>query len=177
MCQYTSPVRPPPHLSNPLTTPTQRPKPTAASQTLSGGAAQEEEEASEPAPAVEIAPNPLCVSDDLQCIYEWRAVPITDDGKRMSDDMRRITDEQGFEYASTTAGSQHNDHRQQNASSAISRGAVHLYRRKRTSGVREEDAVFATLTSQLKILALKRDIDQLQVAIASYKNKNPSSLG
>ena len=127
--------------------------------------------------AVEIEPNPLCVRDDLTHIYEWRAVPITGSSERMSDDMRRITDEQGFEYASTTAGSQHSDNRQQNASSAISRGAVHLYRRKRTSVVRDEDAVYATLTSQLKILVLKRDIDALQVSIVTFRNKNPSSLG
>ena len=135
------------------------------------------EAAPEPAPAVEIAPNPLCVRDDLTGIYEWRAVPITDDGKRMSDDMRRMTEEQGFEYASTTAGSQHNDHRQQNASSAITRGAVHLYRRNRTSVLREEDTVLATLVSRLKILSHKKDIDAFQVAIIAHKNKHSSVLG
>ena len=136
-----------------------------------------EEEAPRPAPAVEIPPNPLCVGDDLTRNYEWRAVPITDDGKRMSDDMRRLTEEQGFEYASTTAGSQNNDWRHENASSGISRGAVHLYRRNRTSVLREEDTILATLVVRLKILAHKKDIDTFQVAIMEHKHKHSSVLG
>ena len=130
-----------------------------------------------PAPAVEISPNPLCVRDDETRSYEWRAVAITGDGKQMSEDMRRLTEEQGFEYASTTAGSQNDDHRHENASSAILRGAVHLYRRKRTSALSGEDAVFATLVSRLKILAHKKDIDEVQVAIVSHKNEHSSILG
>ena len=144
-------------------------------------AAEAGEAAAEASPSrahgVEIEPNPLCVSDDQARTYEWRAVPITDDGKQMSEDMRRLTDEQGFEYASTTAGSQNDDWRHENASSAILRGAVHLYRRKRTSVLLGEDAVFATLVNRLKILAHKKDIDELQVAIVLHKQEHSSILG
>ena len=125
--------------------------------------------------AVAVTHNPLTPQEDIAQVYEWRAVPVVDDAKVMAEDMRNLTEVRFFEYASTlchdeadgAGGSVHQ-------LSATQRGYVHLYRRKKRREYQEETDTMATLLFQHKMLMLKREIDQTQVAVAEHRRANPS---
>lgn len=115
------------------------------------------------APAQEAVPvncNPLSPQEDVEQVYEWRAVPVVDDAKVMAEEMRNITEVRFFEYASTLC---HDE-----------KDGVHLYRRKKRPEYQEETDTMATLLFQHKMLMLKKEIDQNQVAVAEHRRANPS---
>ncbi len=130
------------------------------------------------APAQEAVPvnrNPLTPQEDVEQVYEWRAVPVVDDAKVMAEEMRNITEVRFFEYASTLCHDEADG-----ADSPVHRlsptqlGYVHLYRRKKRPEYQEETDTMATLLFQHKMLMLKKEIDQNQVAVAEHRRANPS---
>ena len=125
--------------------------------------------------AVAVNRNPLTPGEDVEQVYEWRAVPVVDDAKVMAEDMRNLTEVRFFEYASTLC---HDEADEVDGPlrqlSATQRGYVHLYRRKKRREYQEETDTMATLLFQHKMLMLKRDIDQNQVAVAEHRRANPS---
>ena len=128
--------------------------------------------AAAPAPAQEavaVNRNPLTPEDDVEQAYEWRAVPIVNDGKAMVDDMRNLSELSFFEYASTTGD------RLINGLTATQRGLVHLYRRKKRAGFRQDTDTMATLLYQRKMLEHKKEIDDNSVAIAEHHRANPDT--
>ncbi len=74
-------------------------------------------------------PNPLRPEDDTAQLFVWRCVPITSNGESMDRACARIQ-EAGFEYVDTTRGMLVGDI--DAALPARDRGAVHLFRMRRT---------------------------------------------
>ena len=116
-----------------------------------------------PASGAPVPNNPLSPEDDVAQTYEWRAIAITNDAKTMAEEMRRITEVECFEYASTKA-----------LEGASGGKVVHLYRRKKRPDFQIEVNTMATLLYQEKMLALKRDIDQMQVSIMEHRKAHPN---
>ena len=114
--------------------------------------------------AVAVNRNPLTPQEDVEQVYEWRAVPVMDDAKVMAEDMRNLAEVRFFEYASTLC----HDEAGEGAGapvhplSATQRGYVHLYRRKKRREYQKETDTMATLLFQHKMLLLKKEIDQTQ---------------
>ena len=52
---------------------------------------------------------------------------------------------------------------------------VHIYRRKKRPDYQVEVNTMATLLYQEKMLALKREIDQMQVAIMEHRKAHPNN--
>jgi len=124
--------------------------------------------------AVAVNRNPLTPQEDVEQVYEWRAVPVIDDARVMAEEMRNLTEVRFFEYASTlchdeAGGADVPVHQL----SATQRGYVHLYRRKKRREYQEETDTMATLLFQHKMLMLKKEIDQNQVAVAEHRRANP----
>ena len=119
------------------------------------------------ASAIAVSRNPVSPEDDVEQTHEWRAVSITNEARTMADEMRHITEVECFEYASTKA------------LVVVDGGApqkvVHIYRRKKRPDYQIEVNTMATLLYQEKMLALKRDIDQMQVAIMEHRKAHPNN--
>ena len=117
--------------------------------------------------AVAVNRNPLTPQEDVEQAYEWRAIPIVDDAKVIADEMRNITEVRFFEYASTTGDLI-------TGVAASKRGMAHLYRRRKRREYQEETDTLATLLFQHKMLMVKKEVDQTQVAVAEHRRANPS---
>ncbi len=118
------------------------------------------------AAAIPVSRNPLSPEDDVEQTHEWRAIAITNDAKTMAEEMRRITEVEAFEYASTKA--------LLIVDGGTPQKVVHLYRRKKRPDYQKEIDTMATLLFQEKMLTLKRDIDQVQVAITDHRKAHPN---
>lgn len=123
--------------------------------------------------AVPVAGNPLTPADDVAREYVWRAVPITNGADRIHEDMRRLWDDEKFEYASTTIGNW--DHRDNQRLSAAEHGAVHLFRRKRDSLLDQENNV-EKLKLQVHAFELKIKCDRLQIEMANIAKERAEAL-
>ena len=125
--------------------------------------------------AVPVAGNPLTPADDAAREYVWRAVPITKGAgaDRMHEDMRRLWEEEKFEFASTTIGLW--DHRDNSTLSAAEHGAVHLFRRKRDSLLDRENNV-EKLKLQVHAFELKIKCDRLQIEMANITKERAEAL-
>jgi len=119
--------------------------------------------------AVPVNANPLTPDADATQSYEWRIVPWTPEGQTLTKEVRHITEEQGFEFASALTGTGNPD----NATNlqAGQRGYMLLFRRKKRPDFDLERDTLATLLHQQKMLALKLEIDQLSVSIKTHRRK------
>lgn len=120
--------------------------------------------------AVPVNANPLTPDADATQSYEWRIVPWTPESQTLTKEVRHITEEQGFEFASALTGTGNPD----NASNlqAGQRGYMLLFRRKKRPEFDKERNTLATLLHQQQMLELKHEVDKLSVAIKTQRKRN-----
>ena len=120
--------------------------------------------------AVPVNANPLTPDADATQSYEWRIVPWTPEGQTLTKEVRHITEEQGFEFASALTGTG-------NPGNATNlqvgqRGYMLLFRRKKRPEFDKERDTLTTLLLQQQMQELKLEIDKLSVAIKMQRRKN-----
>lgn len=118
--------------------------------------------------AVPVNANPLTPDTDVAQSYEWRIVPWTSEGQTLTKEVRHLTEEQGFEYASARVRYAENAMNHQ----VGHRGYMLLFRRKKRPEFDKERDTLATLQHQRNMLALKLEVDKLSVAIANQRKEN-----
>ena len=126
---------------------------------------QEVEPASEGVP---LNPNPLTPSEDAERLWEWRNVPIVSNGEAVLRDIKHVTENEGFEFASVLVPP-HGP----TEMPLRDRGACYVYRRKRRNDFDGEADVMATLQYQKRMLTCKNEVDVLQLEVHSRRQANP----
>lgn len=120
--------------------------------------------------AVPVNANPLTPDADVAQSYEWRIVPWTPEGQTLTKEVRHLTEEQGFEFASVQTRTRNPD----NATTfpVGQRGYMLLFRRKKRPEFDKECDALATLLHQRHMLALRLEIDDLSVAITNKRKEH-----
>lgn len=127
--------------------------------------------------AVPVNANPLTPDTDVTQTFEWRVVPWTPEGQTLTKEVRHVTEEQGFEFASAWGRS---GTRNPDATTNLpvgQRGYMLLFRRKKRPEFDKERDTLATLLHQRHMLALKLEIDNLSVAITNQRKENAIQMG
>ena len=120
--------------------------------------------------AVPVNANPFTPEADATQSYEWRIVPWTPEGQTLTKEVRHLTEEQGFEFASALTGTRNPDN--DTNLQVGHRGYMLLFRRKKRPEFDKERDTLATLQHQQQMLELKLEIDKLQVSITTQRRKN-----
>ena len=120
--------------------------------------------------AVPVNANPFTPEADATQSYEWRIVPWTSEGQTLTKEVRHLTEEQGFEFASALTGTRNPDN--DTNLQVGHRGYMLLFRRKKRPEFDKERDTLATLQHQQQMLELKLEIDKLQVSITTQRRKN-----
>lgn len=120
--------------------------------------------------AVPVNANPMTPDTDATQSYEWRIVPWTPEGQTLTKEVRRLTEEEGFDFASALTGTGNVD--SVGNLQAGHRGYMLLFRRKKRAEFDKERDTLATLQHQQKMLAVKLEIDKLSVAITNFRKEN-----
>ena len=120
--------------------------------------------------AVPVNANPSTPDTDVAQSYEWRIVPWTPEGQTLTKEVRHLTEEQGFEFASALTGTRNPDNGTD--LQVGHRGYMLLFRRKKRPEFDKERDTLATLLHQRHMLALKLEIDKLSVAITNQRKEN-----
>ena len=124
--------------------------------------------------AVPVNANPSTPDTDVAQSYEWRIVPWTPEGQTLTKEVRHLTEEQGFEFASALTGTRNPDHGTD--LHVGHRGYMLLFRRKKRPEFDKERDTLATLLHQRHMLALKLEIDKLSVAITNQRKEHGESM-
>ena len=122
--------------------------------------------------AVPVNANPLTPDADVAQSYEWRIVPWTTEGQTLTKEVRHVTEEQGFEFASAWGRSGTGNADNATNLHAGHRGYMLLFRRKKRPEFDKERDTLATLLHQRHMLALKLEIDKLSVAITNQRKEH-----
>ena len=122
--------------------------------------------------AVPVNANPLTPDTDDTQSYEWRIVPWTPEGQPLTKEVRHLTEEQGFEFASARGRSATGNADIGTNLPVGQRGSMLLFRRKKRPEFDKERDTLATLLHQRHMLALKLEIDKLSVAITNQRKEH-----
>jgi hypothetical protein len=124
--------------------------------------------------AVPVNANPLTPDQDATQSYEWRIVPWTPESQTLTKEVRRLTEEEAFEFASALTGTGNVD--AVTNLHAGHRGYMLLFRRKKRAEFDKERDTLATLQHQQKMLEIKLEIDKLSVAITNFRKENATQM-
>jgi hypothetical protein len=124
--------------------------------------------------AVPVNANPLTPDTDATQSYEWRIVPWTPEGQTLTKEVSRLTEEQGFEFASALTGTGNVD--AVRTLHAGHRGYMLLFRRKKRAEFDKERDTLAALQHQQKMLGIKLEIDKLSVAITNFRQEHATQM-